>query len=201
MSGLLHGPFAVSGFKFAFVLSASLLLAACGGSAVETFNLTAPEEISARRAGRGQLIVMEPVATAPYNSDRLVVTTTPGSVAYLKGAQWSDQLPVLLQTRIVQTFENSGSLRAVARPGEKLVAPVSLNTEIRRFDIDVKTGQAVIELSAKLINDSAGSVRAARIFTVQVPAASTQGGAAARSLDQALDQILRALIIWSVQRV
>lgn len=179
----------------------ALMLAGCGSSAVETFNLTAPESIQAGRSGRGQLVVMEPVATAPYNSDRLVVTTKPGSVAYLKGAQWSDQLPVLLQTRIVQSLENSGALRAVGRPGQRLVASTSLNTEIRRFDIDVESGQAVIELSAKMIHDSSGRVRAARIFSARFPASSTNGTAAAEALDKALSGLIRELVVWSVRRV
>ena len=182
-------------------IALALMLAGCGGSAIETFNLTAPDKFSGGRFGRGQLVVMEPVATSPYGSDRLVVTTKPGSVAYLKGAQWSDQLPVLLQTRMVQAFENSGALRAVGRPGQRIVANVSLNTEIRRFDIDVETGQATIELSAKLINDTAGRVRAARIFKATIPAGSTQGEAAAQSLDQALAIVLRDLVRWSARRI
>jgi cholesterol transport system auxiliary component len=188
--------------RMALLAASTLMLAACGGSAaVETFNLTAPDATAGATGRRGQLIIMEPVATAPYTSDRLVVTTKPGSVAYLKGAQWSDQLPVLLQTRILQTFENSRRLRAVARPGEKLVARLSLNSEIRRFDIDVESNQAVIELSVKLINDASGQVLAARIFKASVPSASTSGPAAAAALDQALGILLRELVPWSARRV
>jgi len=180
---------------------ALLALGGCAGGAVETFNLTAPDGFRGGGFGRGQLVIMEPVATAPYASDRLVVMAKPGSVAYLKGAQWSDQLPALLQSRILQAFENSGALRAVGRPGQRLVAAVSLNTEIRRFDIDVESGQAVIELSAKLINDTAGRVRAARIFTASVPAGSTRGATAAAALDQALAIVLRDIVRWSAGRV
>lgn len=181
--------------------SSMLALAACGGSPVATFNLTAPDAGTGESRGRGQLIIMQPVATAPYTSERLVVTTSPGAVAYLKGAQWSDNLPVLLQTRILQTFENSRLLRAVGRPGEKMVAALSLNSEIRRFDVDVKAGQAVIELSVKLINDASGRVVATRIFDASVPATSTRGPAAAAALDQALGRLLRELVIWTARRV
>ncbi|MGE3248215.1 MAG: ABC-type transport auxiliary lipoprotein family protein [Beijerinckiaceae bacterium] len=179
------------------VLAAMLLLGGCGSAAVETFNLSAPTQNLGGRAGRGQLVVMEPVATAPYDSDRIVVRTAPGSVAYLKGAQWSEQLPRLLQSRIVQTFENSRLLRAVGRPGDRLVATVSLNMEIRRFDIDVQSGQAVVEISAKMISDAAGRIRGARIFRASAPGSASNGRAASAALDQAMEQVLREMIAWS----
>lgn len=174
------------------------MLGGCaGGSTVDTFSLTAPSNGLTGRAGRGQLVVMEPAASAPYDSDRLVVTTEPGSVAYLKGAQWAEQLPRLLQTRIVQTFDNSRLLRAVGRPGDRLVSTVSLNTEIRRFDMDVASGQAVVELSAKIVNDARGRILGARVITARSPGSASNGRNAAQALDQALDQVLRELVAWS----
>ncbi len=181
-----------------FGLAPAIIASGCaGGSAVATFSLTAPANGLTGRAGRGQLVVMEPAATAPYDSDRLVVTAEPGSVAYLKGAQWAEQLPGLLQSRIVQTFDNSRLLRAVGRPGDRLVSTVSLNTEIRRFDIDVASGQAIVELSAKIIRDANGRILGARVITARVPGSAADGKAAAYALDQALDRVLRELVSWS----
>lgn len=182
-----------------FVCSAALalVLAGCAGSALETFSLTAPREGIQGRAGRSQLVVMEPAATAPYNSDRIVVRTAPGSVAYLKGAQWAADLPALLQTRIIETFENGRLLKAVGRPDGKIVARYSLNAEIRRFDIDVQTNQAVIELSVKIIDDTSGRIRAARIFTGRAAGSAANGKVAATALDSVLDVILRGVVAWA----
>lgn len=166
-----------------------------------TFSLTAPEQGLSGRAGSGQLVVMEPNATAPYDTDRLVVTPQPGSVAYLKGAQWAERLPKLLQTRMIEAFDNSQLLRAVGRPGDRLVSTVSLNTEIRRFDIDVQTGQAIIELSAKIVDDARGRIRAARIMSARMPGSAGDGKAAAAALDGALAQVLRELVAWSSRYV
>ena len=164
---------------------------------MQTFSLSAPKQGIQGRAGSGQLVVMEPVASAPYDSDRIVVRSSASTVAYLSGAQWVEDLPKLLQSRIVQTFENGRLLRAVGRPGDRLVATVSLNTEIRRFDIDVETGQAVIEISAKVINDSRGRIQGARIFTARVPGTAGDGKGAAQALNLALETLLRELVAWS----
>ena len=111
-------------------------LAGCGSAPLETFDLSAPSALSAR-IPRGQMVIAEPVATLPVDSDRIVIRTGPESVAYLTGAQWPDRLPRLLQTRLIETFENARLLRNVGRPG--LTADYSLTTEIRRFKL-IKNG-------------------------------------------------------------
>ncbi len=183
--------------RFAAVACGLALLSACGGSAPATFDLTAPRSGITARAARGQMLVAEPSATSPVDGDRIVVRTGAESVAYLTGAQWSDRLPRLVQTRLIQTFENGKSLRAVGRPGDKIVADSTLTSEIRRFEIDVTTGQAVVEISAKLVGESSGRVIAAKIFTAQTAGSASNGGAAAAALDEALGSVLRQIVAWA----
>ncbi len=172
-------------------------LAACGGSPLETFDLSASATTRASARGRGQLAIAEPLATAPTDSDRIVVRPTPETVATLKGAQWTENLPRLLQTRLVQSFENSHYLRAVGRAGSGIVAAHSLTSEIRRFEIDVASGQAIVELSVKLVAEPAGRIVAARVFSASVPGSAASGTAATAALDAALGQTLRDIVDWS----
>ena len=124
----------------ALVVACAALLAACGGGApLDTFDLSALPGGGAARAPRGQLVVAEPLTTSPLDSDRVIVRPTPDTVATLKGAQWTDRLPRLVQTRLVQSFENSRLLRSVARPEAKIQADAALTSDIRRFD---KIGRA-----------------------------------------------------------
>ena len=178
-----------------FTLATLLALSGCGGGTVpETFDLTAPSNFAARPA-RGQLVVNEPVATLPVDSDRIVIRTAPEAVAYLTGAQWADRLPRLLQTRLIAAFENSHSLKNVGRPG--LNADNALTSEIRRFEVDVTTGQAIAELSVKLVGDRSGRIRAAKIFTCLSPAPSKGPALIAGALDQALADCLRQVVNWT----
>ncbi|HEX8375460.1 MAG TPA: ABC-type transport auxiliary lipoprotein family protein, partial [Geminicoccaceae bacterium] len=114
----------------------------------------------------------------------------------LGGGQWADRLPRLIQTRIIQSLENSGRLRSVSRPGDKIVSDYQLISEIRAFDIAAGSGEAVVDLSAKLITEGTGKVVAAKIFQARVPVAKVEAGAAAVALDAALAVVLADVVRW-----
>lgn len=177
----------------------ALLLQGCGGSAPESFDLSAVRA-GAAGAAHGQLVVNEPLATAPGDSDRIIVRPTPDTLAALKGAQWVERLPRLVQTRMVQSFENSRLLASVGRPDAKIQATMSLSSEIRRFEIDVGAGEAIVEISVKLIAERSGRIAAARIFTASAPGSAASGTAAAAALDQALGEALRQIVVWTAAR-
>ena len=176
-----------------------LALQGCGGGAApETFDLTSAASFTSRPA-RGQLAVAEPVATLPVDSDRIVIRTGPEAVAYLSGAQWAERLPRLVQSRLIGSFENSRSLRNVARPG--ISADNNLLTDIRRFEVDVTMGEAVAELSVKLVSDRGGRIRAARIFTCRTPAPSKGPALIAAALDAALGNCMKQVVMWTTGQI
>ncbi len=182
------------------VFSCSLLLAACGASPLATFDLSAPSSGVKARSTRGVLVIPEPSAQAPTDGDRIVVRTGPSAVALVKGAQWTDRLPRLLQSRLIQTFENAKLLRSVSRPGDGVTPDHGLVWDIRRFEMDTTTGQAVVEISVKVL-DTSGHVQAARIFTAQAPGDASQGETACLALDDASNNVLRQIVAWTSARV
>lgn len=175
----------------------ALALGGCGGGAApETFDLSALPRGTAGGRLRGQLVVSEPVATAALDSDRIVVRPTPDAVAYLKGAQWSDRLPRLVQTRLVQSLENARLLRAVGRPGDRIQADYILDSELRRFEIDIAAGQAVAEITVKLVTAAGGRIVAGDVVSATAPGSADSGGAAQQGLDAALAQALTRIVGW-----
>jgi cholesterol transport system auxiliary component len=176
-------------------------LMACASAPLTTFDLSPVDFASGRVSGRGQLVIAEPVATSPADSDRIVVRPTPESIATLKGAQWTENLPRLVQTRLLQSFENAHSLKTVGRSGGAMDADFTLATEIRRFEIDVAAGEAIVELSAKIVSNRAGRVVASRIFSARAPGSAIDGGVAASALDAALGQAMREIVPWTAGHV
>lgn len=161
----------------------------------DTFDLTAPTVF--RRAGppRGAIAVGEPTALRILDTDRIVVRPRPNEVTYLGNAQWADRLPRLVQTRLVQAFENASRLRSVARPGDGFDADLQLVTEIRAFEIDASAGAAArVEITARLL--SRGRVVAAEIFRASVPG-STEPRQATLALDRALGEVIVAIVGWA----
>lgn len=181
------------------ILAAALfaaLLGGCGGGVAPlTFDLAALPAGRPIAAGRS-IVVSEPVGIQPFEADRIIVRENGGALSFLGGGQWADRLPRLIQTRLIQSLENSGRLRSVSRPGDKVVADYQLISEIRAFDVQAATGEAVVDLSLKLVADGTGKVAAARIFTARVPVSKIDAGNGARALDQALVTVLADVVRW-----
>jgi cholesterol transport system auxiliary component len=186
--------------RLAGVAALSVFLSACGSAPLATFDISAPREGLKSRALRGILVIPEPTTPAPTDGDRIVVRSSPSAVSVLAGAQWSDRLPRLLQTRMIQTFENARMMRSVGRPGEGLSADRSFNWDVRRFEIDVATGQAVVEISVKVLTPD-GRIAAAQIFRSQVPGSASNGPAATAALDAASNNVLRQIVAWAGARI
>jgi cholesterol transport system auxiliary component len=185
--------------RAAFAVAAcAVLLAGCGGGqpARTTFDLTAPMDIGRVGGSRAQLVVNEPTAVQALDTDRILVRDA-SALAYLPDAQWADRLPRLMQTRMIQAFENASRLGRVGRPGDRVVADVALNADIRSFGIEAASGEAVVEITARIVSDRTGRVLAARAFSARLPANPSNGAASAQALDQALGQVLRDLVRWA----
>lgn len=174
----------------------ALALGACAGSPLLTYDLSAPTERPARAMGL-QIVVTQPSAVSPLDSDRIVVRSPTMGLTVLPGSQWSDELPDLLQSRIIQAFENARLLKAVGRPSDRLASDYNLNSEIRRFEIDAARGEAVVEIVVKFVGDRTGRIAAARVFEGRAPASASNGAEASAALNVALAQVLRDLVMWT----
>ncbi|AWN47821.1 ABC transporter [Methylobacterium terrae] len=174
----------------------ALLLGACGGAVPTTFDLTALPGAARSGAARRSIVVAEPVGLQPFEADRIIVREPGGAVSYLGGGQWADRLPRLVQARVIQSLENANRLKSVSRPGDKVAADTVLITELRAFDINAGTREAVVDLSAKLVQESSGTVVAAKVFQARVPVAAVNAAVAANGLDRALSLVLADLVRW-----
>jgi cholesterol transport system auxiliary component len=173
------------------------LASACSsGPPPTTFDLTAPRQKVQGGSIEGQVVVAEPVAIQVFEAERILVKGAANTVSFLGGGQWADRLPRLVQARLVQTFENASRLKAVSRPGDRITSDYLLNSEIRAFQIDAAAGEAVVEMSAKVVNDRSGRITNARVFTARVPVATIDPVNAAQALDRALSIVLLNIVRW-----
>jgi cholesterol transport system auxiliary component len=186
--------------KIGLAAVVALMLAACGGSAPETFDLSSAPASPAHRL-RTQLSVREPITSLDLDSQRILVRTGPETVAYLSGAQWSDRLPVLVQTRLVQTFQNALASQSVARAGTGIQANYSLDLDIRAFELDAKAVEANVDIAAKIIDMRNGRVVASRIFKTRAPAAGTSGAKASAALNAALTSVMTEIVDFASTQI
>lgn len=181
-----------------------MLLPACaglgGGKELATYDLSAPvnlEKIPGRT--NSQILVPTPTALKSLDSEMIVVRPSASEITYLGDAQWSDRLPKVVQDKLIQTFENSGRIRSVTKPGDGVVVDYKIVAQIRHFElVTAKGNHAIVELSVKIINDRTGRVRASRIFEATAPASTFSPSDGVKALDQASDQALREILAWVV---
>lgn len=183
----------------------ALALSGCamlGGSkeAPPAFDLAAPAQAARLGGIKGQLVIAEPTAGSVLDSERIVVQPQPGQVATLGGAQWSERLPKLVQTRVLRAFENSGRLRAVGLPGEGINGNYQLLIDIRAFQLTVMPSpQGEVSIAAKIVDSTSGHIVAGRVFHAASPAAGTDGPQAVAAIDAAFQDVTLQLMRWVTQ--
>lgn len=144
------------------------------------------------------LVIDDPRATRVYDTVRIAVSPGPGKIEYLAGAEWADRAPRLFQTALTQTFEDAGRILTV---GDRLAIPVAdfvLQTDIRRMEMDVSSGDraAVVEIYARL-TDGRGTVFAARKFESRKASNGINPDAAYQAFDGAFDEVLASIVDWT----
>jgi phospholipid/cholesterol/gamma-HCH transport system substrate-binding protein len=182
-----------------------------GGGSAKTavpkyYDLTPPRSFPpSHKAAKNQLVVLEPTAVVALDTQRIIIEVGKGSTAVTDNVQWSDTIPKLLQARIVQSFENSNYLGAVAQPMEGLTAEYQLAIDVRSFQVSngsdlteqPATGPvAHVAFGAKILGDK-GRIIGSRTFDALVSAPDLDVAAAAGAIDKAFAKAVTDLVIWT----
>ena len=149
-------------------------------SAVAQFNRTLPKV-------DWQLVVGTPVASADLDTTRIALTRSPGVIEYFAKGAWADNAPVLLQDKLIESFEASGAIAAVGRDAVGLRPDYVLQSELRDFQAELGGSKptAHLRLAAKLVRMPDRRIVATANIDQRVPA---DGG----SLPQIVDAFDRA---------
>lgn len=195
-----------AGQKLAALMLASVMLSGCGtilgGSSgpVDTFDLSSSSVAPRSHPRRHlQLLIPEPAALKMFDGQNIVIRSGPSSIAYLKGAQWGDRLPRIVQNKLLQAFEDTGRVGGVGTPGQGLAIDDQVVTEIRDFSIDSTTSGAVVEVSVKVLNDRNGAVRASKVFRETAPLVGTANGDYVQALQSAFDRVSSDIVSWTLK--
>ena len=151
------------------------------------------------KAGAGMLAVAEPTATIMFDTQKFLVRPSDAEGPSFANAKWSDNLPKLMQAKVIQSFENAGLLRSVMRPNDAVTADYQLQIDIRTFQLTL-TGEpkADVEFAARLTGND-GKIIDAHLFGASVPAKGTDAAAAAAALNEAFGKSVVDLVVWATQ--
>ena len=143
------------------------------------------------------LVVPEPSTLMGFNTDKILLQPEAGESVPVDNARWGDNLPILLQAKVVQSFENAGYAKSVSRTRDGLTGDYQLLIDIRRFHISTaKEATADIDFVAKLANKD-GKIIAASTFQATAPAKGSDAQAYVDAFDEAFAKLETDLVDWT----
>ncbi len=166
------------------------------------FDLPAPREIpNPAKIPAGQLIVAEPSSLGVLDTDKVLVRSEVADKPPFANAQWPDLLPKLVQSRLIQGFENAGYLRALGRAPDGVTADYTLLTDLRTFEIVMEPSPtARVEVAGKLMAAD-GKMIEAKIFkanvAVELPPSGIDAKSGVTALRAAFAEAGTQLVIWA----
>lgn len=100
-----------------------------------------------------QLVVAEPKAGADLATNRIALTRAANRIEYFAEGVWSDAAPALVQSKLIEAFEDVVPQLAVGRDSAGLKPDYILQSELRDFQAAYSgsSGEAVIRITAKLV--------------------------------------------------
>lgn len=173
-----------------------------GGSATDEFtayDLPLPQDFPPPLAQRSwQIAVSEPSLVLVFNTDKLLREAAGGAVDPIPGARWQDNLPNLVQARLIQSFENAGYASQVLRSDDAADPDYKLLLDIRRFQIVLSNApKAEIEIVARIVSRE-GAVTASRSFQLSADVEGNAPASDANALGKAFRQMAGELVNWTI---
>jgi cholesterol transport system auxiliary component len=150
-----------------------------------------------------QLVVGQPSASESLDTLRIALIRGQ-ALDYYANAQWTDSVPLLFQTLLVQSFENSGKVVAVASATEGVRADYVLGTEIRNFEAHYASDNGaptiVVDVVARLLTVDQRDVTATLFSRHEAPAARNDLPSVVSAFDQAVGATLGEIAAWTLRQ-
>ncbi|MBT7756391.1 MAG: hypothetical protein HN732_03625 [Rhodospirillaceae bacterium] len=176
-----------------------------GGPAPNLYTLT-PKNTFAKGLPRAdwQLVVEEPIASGGLNVDRIALRATPTELKYFARASWTERAPRMVQTLLVESFENSRAIVAVGRKAVGLRSDYNLKTDMREFQAEYFDADGIptvrVRLNAKLVKQPLRAIVASKTFEATKKAEGKSIQQIIQAFDKALGKVLRRTVEWTLKQ-
>jgi cholesterol transport system auxiliary component len=149
-----------------------------------------------------QLLVDVPLVPAGLDTTRIALSRSAVSIDYFADSEWTDRVPMLVQTALLASFENSKSIDAVDRDSVGLRADFILKTEVRHFEAvyDSPDGPPDVwaAINVKLVNPSDRDIVAQTSFERRQRALANEIPQIVLAFDEALGGVMKDIVVWTL---
>lgn len=196
---------------FTLMLLLSLPLGACqsllpkGAAPAKTFTLNAPvpEKNAAYTRNLSSIKILLPQAAPGLDSERVALRNGDNQIEYYRQIRWASNLPALVQSLLVESFDNSNAFKAVSNDLMDIHTDYNLLVDIRDFQIEFKDNQpyANIRFVTKLIHNASQTITATQRYSVQTKANASDLQAIMTAFDTAYQQAATSAIRDTISRL
>jgi cholesterol transport system auxiliary component len=148
------------------------------------------------------LAVSTSTSSQHLGSPRIALVQPNGALDVYADSAWSDRLPSLVQTTLVEAFENSGRIEAVAGDNDGFHSDYFLDAEIRDFEAryDAQDGipTCLVRIASRLASTKGREIFANLNSVHQVAATANSVPAVVQAFDQALGQVFSEIVSWTL---
>jgi len=147
-----------------------------------------------------QLVLSPPDADAALDTTRIALMQEPTRIQYYAASGWTDTAPSMVQTLLLESFENSDKIIAVGRRTVGLRADYELRTELREFQAEYYSGKIEIRvtINAKLIRAAERAIVGSISFEATAVAPQDDLMVIVQAFDDALGSVLKRLVDWTL---
>lgn len=148
-----------------------------------------------------QLVVETPVSNASLNTTRIALQQSPVEVEYYANAGWIDRAPAMIQTLLIESFENTDRIIAVGRENVGLRADLVLKVELREFETVYNNGDipdALVTMIFKIVEIPRRAIVGFKRITAQVPAQGESLIDVVEAFDAALGKVMKRAVEWTL---
>jgi cholesterol transport system auxiliary component len=150
---------------------------------------------------RWQLVLEVPVADAGLSTTRVALQRSPTRLEYYARSSWTDRAPIMVQTLMIESFENSKHIVSVGRESVGLRADFILKSELREFQAEYFDGplpSVRVAINAKLVQMPRRTIIGSQSFEARAEAEKDTMDAIIAAYDEALGTVLKHLVEWTL---
>jgi cholesterol transport system auxiliary component len=136
------------------------------------------------------------------DSARIALIQPDGAIDFYANSEWTDHLPILVQNALVESFEQSGRIDAVASDTAGFHADYFLEAEIRDFQAHYSVPDGIptvrVRIEAKLAPTHTHEIVASLNSVHEVNASANSVPEVVRAFDTALGQVYSEIVNWAL---
>jgi cholesterol transport system auxiliary component len=150
-----------------------------------------------------QLVVEKPIAAAGIDTARVALSRNPYQVEYFAKAAWTDNAPSMVQTLLIDSFQNTGSIVGVGREAIGLRPDYLLKTDLREFQANYRDADPIpeihVKMIARLVKLPERRIIASMTADRKSKAAGTKFTDVVDAFDDALGGVIKQIVIFTLK--